>query len=144
MRRAPDSVHRYVSASLTLSPMTLLDLATDLQQQAAGPGIFDALDTYYADDVTIVEGTGETFHGKETQRGRIQEFLSTLTEMHDGGIGALAVNETAPGTGVALVETWSDMTMADGTRARMEEVAVQQWADGKVVHERFYYNAPGA
>ena len=122
--------------------MTLLDLATDLQQKAAGPEIFVALDTYYADDVTMVEGTGETFYGKETERGRIQEFLARVSEMHDGGIGAIAVNETAPGTGVALVETWSEMTFSDGTRTTLEQVSVQQWQDGKVVHERFYYNAP--
>ena len=124
--------------------MTLLDLAADLQRKANSPDILDAVDQYYADDVTIVEGDGQTFHGRETQKGRVQEFLSTVTEIHDGGVEAIAANETAPGTGVALVETWSDMSFADGSRYKMEEVAVQRWQDGKVVHERFYYNAPDA
>ena len=120
--------------------MTLLEHATRLQEMAAGPDILDAVDTYYADDVTIVEANGDTFHGRETQKERVREFLSTVAEMHDGGIGAIAANETAPGTGVALVEAWSDMTMKEGGRMKMEEVAVQRWEDGKVVHERFYYD----
>ena len=124
--------------------MTLLELATDLQQKANSPDILDAVDQYYADDVTIVEGDGQTFQGRETQKGRVKEFLSGVTEMHGGGVRAIAANETAPGSGVALVEAWSDMTFADGTRYTMEEVAVQRWEDGKVVHERFYTNAPDA
>ena len=123
--------------------MTLLEQATHLQQMAAGPDILDAVDRYYADDVTIVEGNGETFHGRETQKGRVQDFMASVREMHDGGVTALAVSETAPGTGVAFVETWSEMTFTEGGRMKIEEVAVQRWEDGKVVHERFYYDTSG-
>jgi ketosteroid isomerase-like protein len=124
--------------------MTLLEQATDLQQKAAGPDIFDAVDTYYADDVTIVEATGETFHGRETQKGRIREFLSDVETLHGGEIRALAAHETAPGSGVVFAESATDATFKEGGRMTLEEVAVQQWRDGRVVHERFYYNAPGA
>jgi hypothetical protein len=30
--------------------------------------------------------------------------------------------------------------MKDGKRSTMEEVAVQKWEDGQIIHERFYYN----
>lgn len=124
--------------------MTLLDLATDLQAKAAGPGILDAVDTYYADDVTIVEGSGETFHGRETQKARIVEWQKTVEAVHGGEIKAIAAHETGPGTGVAFAETAMDLTFVGMGRMAFEEVAVQQWKDGKVVHERFYYNMPGA
>ena len=124
--------------------MTLLELATDLQHRANGPDILGAVDQYYADDVTIVEGDGETFHGRETQKGRIRQWLSTVEEIHDGGVRSIAAHETAPGTGVVLAETFTDATFKGQGRFAMEEVAVQQWADGKLVHERFYYNVPGA
>lgn len=132
--------------------MTLLEQATDLQQKAASPTtVFEALDTYYADDVEIVEATGETFHGKGTQRGRIREFLASIREVHGGEIKAIAAYETSQGTGVVFAESAMDATFkADGTdpsfeeggRVTIEEVAVQQWKDGKVVHERFYYTPP--
>ena len=124
--------------------MTLLEQATDLQQRAAGPGILDAVDTYYADDVTIVEATGDTFHGRDVQKGRIVEWQQGVQEIHGGEITAIAAHEAGPGTGVVFVESAMDMTRTDGVRVAFEEVAVQQWRDGQIVHERFYYNAPDA
>ena len=101
------------------APMTLLEQATHLQTLAHSPDILDAIDTYYADDVVVVEGAGE----------------STWT---------LAAHETAPGTGVVFIETSDDMEFQDGTRTRLDEVAVQRWEGGKVVHERFYTVVPAA
>lgn len=118
-------------------------MAQDLQRKADGPEIFDALDTYYADDVTLVEGTGETFHGKETERARIQAFFASIEEMHGSEIKAVSAHETSPGTGVAFAETSADATFTGAGRRQIEQVSVQQWKDGKVVHERFYYNAAG-
>ena len=110
---------------------------------ANGPEIFDAVDRYYADDVTVVEADGQTFHGAATQKERIREFLDSVKEMHGGGVQALAVHETSPGTGVAFAEVSSDVEFHEGGRMQMEEVAVQTWKDGKVVHERFYYDMSG-
>ena len=134
------------------STMTLLEQASNLQQKAASPAtIFEAVDAYYADDIVIVEATGDTFHGKDTQKGRIRDFLDSLEEVHGGEIKAIAAHETAPDTGVVFVESVMDATFksdgADasfeqGGRMTIEEVAVQQWRGGKVVHERFYYVPP--
>jgi ketosteroid isomerase-like protein len=33
-----------------------------------------------------------------------------------------------------------DYTTADGKQYHMDEVAVQTWRDGKIVHERFIYD----
>ncbi|MEL6610531.1 MAG: SnoaL-like domain-containing protein, partial [Bacteroidota bacterium] len=77
--------------------------------------------------------------GRETQRQRIAEWNQSVEELHDGGIRSLCVN--ADGT-VATIETYYEMTWQGGMRGTMEEVAVQQWKDGRVVHERFYYWVP--
>ena len=63
-----------------------------------------------------------------------------VTERHGGGIRGIAANED---TGYVFIETWTDVTF-QGNRMTFEQVAVQQWKNGKVVHERFYYNVPGA
>jgi ketosteroid isomerase-like protein len=123
--------------------MTLLEQATDFQNKASGPTIMEAVDTYYADDITIVEGNGETFHGKDTQKARIGEWMASVEEIHGGEIKAIAAHETAPGTGVVFVESSTDATFKGVGRMSLEEVAVQQWADGKVTHERFYFDASG-
>ena len=39
-----------------------------------------------------------------------------------------------------MVESWMDVTMKDGKRNKMEEVAVQKWKGDQIIHERFYYN----
>lgn len=120
--------------------MTLLERAQHLQDLASsGETIFDALDTYYADDVDVVEATGETFQGRETQKGRVQEWMDSVEAIHGGGVTAIAAHETGEGTGVALVETSTDVTFKGAPRMLFEEVAVQHWQDGKVVRERFYY-----
>ena len=46
--------------------MTLPEQATHLQQLESSGSALEAVDTYYADDITIVEATGETAQGKET------------------------------------------------------------------------------
>lgn len=123
--------------------MTLLDRARHLQELAHGPGILEAVDTYYADDVEIVEATGETARGKETQKQRIRDWQATVRAVRPGGgVQALAAHETAPGTGVVFVETSDVIVFTDGSEFPMDEVAVQRWQDGKVVHERFYYTPP--
>ena len=120
--------------------MTYLERAQHLAQLIGEGKSLEALDTYYADDLVVIEGNGDTFKGKETQRGRIKEWMTSVKEMHAGGLNALTSNEDA---GVTMSETWFDATFHEGGRFKMEEVAVQYWEGDKIVKERFYYNAPG-
>ena len=46
--------------------------------------------------------------------------------------------------GTTMVESWMDVTMKDGKRNVMEEVAVQKWKDDQIIYERFYYNMPNS
>lgn len=118
--------------------MSVLENAQALQAMAGQGQLIEAVEKFYADDVTIVEATGETFHGKETQKKRTQEWLESREAIHGGGVTAITANEEDQ---VSCVESWVDVTF-QGHRMKFEEVAVQKWKDGKVVHERFYYNAP--
>lgn len=122
--------------------MTLPEAATHLQELAHSPNIIDAVDLYYHPDVTVVEGDGRTFHGAETQKSRILEFFGTLQSAPIGGVRALAIHETEPGNGVVFVETSDALVLADGTHMTFDQVAVQRWENGRVVHERFYHNPP--
>ena len=121
--------------------MSCFDDAMNLQKMMSEGKAMEAFDKYYADDVVVVEmPTGETRKGKEAQRKAINQWFSTVKERHGGGIGEMTSNEKA---GVTCVEAWFDCTFADGNRMKMEEVAVQKWKNGQIVHEKFYYNMPG-
>ncbi len=118
---------------------TCMELATAMYQMMGEGKMLDAFDKYYHDDVVMIEATGDTREGKEANRKYEEQFLASVQEMHGGGVHAITSNEEEK---VSMVEAWMDVTFQDGNRMKLEEVAVQHWKDGKVIRERFYYNAP--
>lgn len=119
--------------------MTNLDRAHDLQR-LLGEGKFDeALDTYYADDVVVVEANGDEFTGREVQRERVHQFMASIEEAHGGE--TLSVCGSTDDT-TTTAHTTFDATYTGMGRSTLEEVAVQTWKDGKIVHEKFLYWVP--
>ncbi len=119
--------------------MTHLEMAQDLYQQLGEGKTMEAFEKYYHDDVVIVEANGDTRDGKDAQRKAIGDWYTSVKEMHGGGTNTVTANE---GEGITMVESWTDCTFQDGNRFKLEEVAVQKWKDGQIIHERFYYNMP--
>jgi ketosteroid isomerase-like protein len=99
--------------------------------------LLEAFDKYYHNDVVMVEASGEVRKGKEANRKFQNEFLETIKEVHGSGLKSVAANDKDD---ITMVESWMDVTMKDGNRSKMEEVAVQKWQGDKIIHERFYYN----
>lgn len=99
--------------------------------------LLEAFDKYYHNDVVMVEASGEVRKGKEANRKFQNEFLGMIKEVHGSGLRSVASNDRDD---VTMVESWMDVTMKDGNRSKMEEVAVQKWQGEKIIHERFYYN----
>ena len=121
--------------------MTYLERAQKLSTMIGMGQLNEALDELYDDNVVIIEANGDTFEGKEKQKERVVEWQNSLEAMHGGGVYSITANEEA---GVTTIESYVDVTFK-GAPAPMkfEEVAVQNWKDGKIVKERFYYNAAG-
>lgn len=120
--------------------MSVLENTTKLYQMMGQGQMMEAFEEFYADNVVVQEANGDVRNGKEAQRAALGEWAQSVKEHHAGGVGATTANEES---GTACVESWADVTFQDGNRIRMEEVAVQKWENGKIVHERFYYNMPG-
>ena len=120
--------------------MTYLEKITECHKMVGEGQMLEAFEKFYHDDVVMVEATGEVREGKDVSREFEKQWLEGIKEMHDGGIRSINANESAATTSV---ESWIDVTMQDGNRVKMEEVAVQKWKDGQIIHERFYYNVPG-
>ncbi len=119
--------------------MSILKNAQDLCALMGQGKSMEAFEKYYHDNVTVVEATGETREGKDSQREAIQQWQGMVKEFHGGGIGSIAVDEA---NGITTVQSWTDITNAQGNRLKLEEVAVQKWEGDQIIHERFYYN-PG-
>ena len=121
--------------------MTYLERAQKLAEMIGQGQLNEALDELYDDNVVIIEATGDTFETKSKQKERVVEWQNSLEAMHGGGVYAITANEEAE---VTMIESYVEVTFkgAPGP-VKFEEVAVQNWKDGKIIKERFYYNAAG-
>ena len=107
----------------------------DLNAKILTGKAMEGFERYYADDIVMQENSDTPFVGKDFNRKREIEFFSSIAEFHDGKLEASAVD------GDTTFGQWSmDVTFKNGHRAVMNQVAVRKWKDGKIVHERFFYN----
>ncbi len=119
--------------------MSYLEKEQELHQMMGQGQMMEAFEKFYAENVVMVEATGQSWEGKDANRQREIEFMGSLKEVHGGGVTAMASDEA---NGITMTEAWFDATFQDGNRMKMEEVSVKKWEGDQVVHERFYYN-PG-
>ena len=98
--------------------------------------ILDAFDQYYADDVVMQENNEEPRVGKATNRTYEEAFVNGLTAFNGAEVQALAVNED---DGTAMIQWWMDFSHKDYGDISRTQVSVQQWKNGQIVHERFFY-----
>jgi len=107
----------------------------DLNEKILSGKIMEGFEQYYADSVVMQENSETPFEGKDVNRQREIEFLSSIGEFHGAKLEASAVDgDTTFG------QWWMDVTFKNGFRYTNTQVAVRKWKDGKVVHERFFYN----
>ncbi len=100
--------------------------------------LLEGLRKYYAEDVVMQENGNPPTHGLQANIERETEFLANVKTWNGITIKGIAVND-----GVAFVECVLDLIDVNDQHVVMEQVAVQRWKDGKVVSERFYYDASG-
>jgi hypothetical protein len=96
----------------------------------------EAFEKYYGDDVVMQENENPEVVGKAANRQRELEFFSKLVDFHGASVKGVAY-----GDDLIISEWFLDYTHADWGRKTYDQVSVQRWKDGKVVHERFYYGS---
>jgi ketosteroid isomerase-like protein len=97
--------------------------------------ILPAFEKYYADDVVMQENSEPPCNGKLANRAREENFVGSVAQVHDIKLVNSAINGD-----IAFSEWLLDLTFKGGQRAQLAQAAVRRWKDGKVIHERFYYN----
>lgn len=105
-----------------------------LNQAIARGEILPAMEEFYDDHVTMTEPYHTTV-GKAANIEREKKFVDSVKEWKK-----FEVKATAIAGDVSLSEQVMEWINTDGQTMRSEQIAVARWKNGKIVHERFYYN----
>jgi len=115
--------------------MTTRDQVEKLVRYVEANRILDALDELYADDVSMQDNLNPPVVGKDANRERERAFFGSIT-VHQNRALSVAVDGDQ-----AVIHWLFEFTGADGKRYRMDQLSHQQWKNGRVVKERFYYDS---
>jgi hypothetical protein len=128
------------TATTTRNTNANADLATrvrDLVSYIQNGRIIDAMYEFYAPDVRMQENNNPPTDGLEANVQRERQFLSYVKQWKGFEADAVAVDASR---GRTLVQSRLEFDAVDGKTVKMDQVAVQTWRDGKIVHEKFYYD----
>jgi ketosteroid isomerase-like protein len=106
-----------------------------LNQQILAGDALGAFEKYYAEDVVMQENEEAPRKGKAINRKFEKDFFDNIEQLHGGKVLASAVN------GDTSFSEWEyDVTFKGAQRITLKQVSVRRWANGKIIHEKFYYN----
>jgi hypothetical protein len=115
---------------------TLLEKISDLNDLILQGKALEAFEKYYHEEVVMQENENPPMIGKLHNRNREVEFFSSITEFR----GANPLKVTI-GEGITMVEWHFDYTHKDWGVKNYTQVSVQEWKNGLIVKEKFYYNS---
>lgn len=114
---------------------SLAEKITDLNDLILQGKILEAFDKYYHEDVVMQENETAPTIGKEANRLREEAFVEAVTEFR-----AARVLKTTVGENCTMVEWQFDYTHREWGVRNYTQVSVQEWQDGFIIREKFYYN----
>lgn len=115
---------------------TLLEKISTINDMILQGQALEAFDQFYHDDVVMQENDNPQVVGKVANRKREEDFFGAITEFR----GAKPLN-VAVGENTTMVEWHFDYTHKDWGVKNYTQVALQEWKDGKIIKEKFYYGA---
>lgn len=101
--------------------------------------VLEAFETYYAEDCVMQENANEPTVGKDANREREKAFVANVKEWKSFDVTALTADSDGD-DGTTIMEMSFDFINQDDQPVRYEQVAVQNWKNGRIVKERFYYD----
>ena len=116
--------------------------ATNLQQRLQGlldhirsGKIIEAMNEFYDRDIVMQDNATPPTKGLAANIEREKQFLSGVKEWK-----GFDVKASAAGDNVTFYECTMDFIATNGQPVHMEQISVARWNNGKIVHERFYYD----
>ena len=113
---------------------TLMEKINDLNNLVVQGKSLEAFDKYYDDEVVMQENENPPTIGKIANRKREEEFFSAITDFR----AATPLNVTV-GEDVTMVQWHYDYTHEHWGVRNYAQVSVQQWKNGKIIKEQFFY-----
>ena len=115
--------------------MPTRDQVTQLVRLVEANRILDAIDEFYADDVSMQDNLNPAVVGKAENRERERVFFGGITVHQNRALSVVVDGDRA------VIHWLFEFTGGDGKRYRMDQLSHQEWQDGRVVKERFYYDS---
>ncbi len=97
--------------------------------------IIDAMSEFYDKDTVMQDNANPQTKGLAANIEREKQFLSGVKEWK-----GFAVTASGVGDNVTFSESAMDFIATNGQPVHLEQVSVAKWRNGKIVHERFYYD----
>ena len=94
----------------------------------------EAMENFYDDEVEVWENDCGAVKGKSQAIQIKKEFLSTISELYCAKPLKVTVGE-----GTTMVEWHLSYELEEGLKKDLTRVAVQEWKDGRIIREMFYY-----
>ena len=113
---------------------TLLEKINDLNVLVLQGKSLEAFDKYYHDNVIMQENENPPTVGKQANRKREEDFFSSITEFRGAKPLKVSVGEE-----FTMVQWHYDYTHKDWGVRNYTQVSVQEWRNGKIIKEQFFY-----
>ncbi|MGE3151378.1 MAG: ester cyclase [Nitrospiraceae bacterium] len=107
----------------------------DLLDHIRNGKIIEAMNEFYDKDTVMQDNANPPTKGLAANIEREKQFLNGVKEWK-----GFSVKASAAGDNVTFYESTMDFIATNGQPVHMEQVAVAKWNNGKIVHERFYYD----
>ena len=114
----------------------LLEKIDDLNELVLKGKALEAFEKYYHDDVVMQENENPPTVGKAANRNREKEFYSSVIEFRSARPLKITVGENT-----SMVQWRYDYTHKDWGIRNYTHVSVQDWKDGRIIREQFFYGS---
>ena len=95
----------------------------------------EAFEKYYHEEVSMQENNLPPTVSKTANRNREVKFFQDVTEFRQAKVKGIAI-----GDGISYVTWHYDYTHKAWGVRNYTQVSIQQWKDGKIIHEQFIYS----
>jgi len=118
-----------------MSTANLQQRLNDLFAHIRQGKIIEAMNEFYDKDTVMQENANPPTKGLGTNIEREKQFMSGVKELR-----GFTVTASGVGDNVTFYESTSDFATTGGVPVHIEQVSVAKWKNGKIMHERFYYD----
>jgi hypothetical protein len=118
-----------------MSTANLQQRLQDLLDHIRQGKVIEAMNEFYDKDTVMQDNANPPTKGLAANIEREKQFLNGVKEWKGFHVSASGV-----GDDVTFYESTMDFIATNGQAMHLEQVSVARWKNGKIVHERFYYD----